>query len=177
MKKALMFLMIVCLLLSAVGCGALENILTPTEKVFPIAEYGLQITADSTFQDETGGSFDLQLSNNRAYVSVMAYKYIDLPEGVIPMDVLDIQNEGLLAKRDAVTVIEESATRSLAQGTVTQALYSAEKDGVKNYYGTYLIDLPDVQTLAWVVVTATPSYYEANRDMLHNIVCSLEAVQ
>ena len=105
----------------------------------------------------------------------MAYKYIDLPEGVTPRDVYDMQNEDLFSKRTAVTVIEEVKTQTVSQKTVTRALHSAEKDGVKNYYATYLIDLPEEEVLAWVLVTATPSYLEANQEYLNNIVFSLSA--
>ena len=52
-------------------------------------------------------------------------------------------------------------------------MYSAERDGTKNYYGSYLIDFPEEETFAWVLITATPSYFESNRETLHNIVCSL----
>ena len=52
-------------------------------------------------------------------------------------------------------------------------MYSAERDGVKNYYVTYLVDIPLEETFAWVLVTAAPSYLDNNQEYLHNIVCSL----
>jgi len=180
MKKATVLLLITCMLLSAVGCTAISDtglLSEPTETVFPIDSYDLQLTADSSFQEKTGGSFDLQITNGKAYVSVMAYKYIDLPEGVTPRDVYDMQNEDLFSKRTAVTVIEEIKTQTVSQKTVTQALHSAEKDGVKNYYATYLIDLPEEEVLAWVLVTATSSYLEAKQEYLNNIVFSLSATE
>lgn len=164
------------MLLSAAGC-AIPNNLTSTEKVFSVEAYDLQITADSTFYEKTGGSFDLQITNDNAFVSVMAYGYADLPEGVTPLDVFEIQNEELFSKREAVTVIEEAKTQTLPQNVITKALYSAEKDGVKNYYMTYLVDLPSAKTLAWVLVTAVPSYLDKNREYLHGIVCSLTTVK
>ena len=45
---------------------------------------------------------------------------------------------------------------------------------MKNYYATYLLDFPEAETLAWVLITATPSYLDANRESLHNIVCTLK---
>lgn len=173
MKKALVMFLVVCMLLS--GCSALKEV-TPfieiTEEVFSINNYDLQITADSTFREKTGGSFDLQITNDDAYISIMAYKYIDLPEDTTPLDVYDAQNEDLLSKRTAVTVIEEAKTES----SITQALYSAERDGVKNYYGSYLVDFPEEETFAWVLVTAAPSYFERNREYLNDIVCSLTPI-
>lgn len=173
MKKTLVMLLSVCLLLS--GCSVFEEV-TPfieiTEKVFSVEGYGLQVTADSSFTENTGGSFDLQITDGDSYISIMAYKYIDLPEDTTPLDVYDAQNEDLISKRTAVTVIEEAET----QGDITQALYSAEKDGVKNYYGSYLVDFPQEETFAWVLVTAAPSNFERNREYLEDIVFSITPV-
>ena len=36
-----------------------------------------------------------------------------------------------------------------------------------------MIDFPEEETFAWVLITATPSYFEDSRESLHNIVCSL----
>lgn len=180
MKKVIVVLLMTCMLFSAAGCSVLDDtasLFEPTETVFSIDSYHLQITADSTFREDTGGSFDLQITNDNAYISIMAYKYIDLSEDLTPLDVYDMQNEGLFSQRTAVTVIEEEKTPSLSQNVVTQALHSAEKDGVKNYYATYLVDLPDEETFAWVLVTAMPSYLDENREYLNDIVCSLTPIQ
>ena len=166
-KKVMAAVLVICLLFTASGCSALDSaasLLAPTEKVFSLESYHLQLTADSTFEEKTGGSFDLQITNNKAYISVMAYQYIDLPQDVTPMDVYRAQNEDLFGKRTNVTVIEEAET---------QAIHSAEKDGVKNYYATYLMDFPEEETFAWVLITATPSYFEENRTYLQNIANSL----
>ena len=170
MKKVIVLLLTVCVLFSAVGCSGAAS----QPVVFSISDYGLQLTADSTFRENTAGSFDLQITNNKAYISVMAYQYIDLPTGTTPLDVYDTQNGDLFGKREAVTPIEEAETQTLPHGTMTYALYSAERDGVKNYYATYLLDFPEAETLAWVLITATPSYLDANRESLHNIVCTLK---
>lgn len=178
-KRILVLLMAVFLLLSAAGCSMPNGAspVAPTEAVFSVENYPFQITADSTFRENTGGSFDLQITNDRCYVSIMAYAYIDLPSDTTPLDVFAMQNEDLLNRREAVTLIEEAATQTTDRCVLTQALYSAEKDGTKNYYATYLLDFPQDQVFAWVLVTAAPSYLTNNREMLHNIVCSLTPVQ
>ena len=185
MKKAFVVLLTVCMLLSAAGCTLpIDSVSStkptettpptkPAETVFPIDTYQLKITADSTFSEKTGGSFDLQITNGSTYVSVMAYKHIDLPTGLTPQDVWGKQNEQLFGKRENVATVEETKTESTAQKSITHALYSAEKDGVKNYYASYLVDFPAEQTFAWVLVTAMPSYFVENQAYLHNIVCSL----
>ena len=180
MKKVIVFLLLTCILFSAAGCSVLEkadSLLKPTDVVFAIDSYQLQITADSSFQEKTSGSFDLQITNGSSYISIMAYRYMDLPDSVTPLDVYDMQNEDLLGKRTAVAVMEETKTETVSRHTVTQTLYSAEKDGVKNYYASYLIDFSEEETLAWVLVSATPSYLTDNREYLDNIVCSLTTVE
>lgn len=179
MKKAIVFLLMVCMLFSITGCSGIDNIVSPAEpmeEAFVVPGYGLQITADSTFYTNTGGSFDLQITNDKTYISIMAYDYIDLPQDTTTRDVYDVQNEDLFSKRDAVAVIEEAKTQTLAQGEITYEVYSAEKDGVKNYYATYLVDFPEKETFAWVLITAAPSYYNNNTEYLHNIVCSLTSI-
>lgn len=180
MKRYSVFLLAVCVLFSATACSVLndvESLVEPTETVFSVNNYHLQITADSTFDQNTGGNFDLQITNGNTYISIMAYKYIDLPEDVTPQDVYNTQNEDLFSKRTAVTTIEEAKTQTLSQSVLTHALHSAEKDGIKNYYATYLLDFPDKEIFAWVLVTAMPSYMDSNREYLHNIVCSLTPME
>ena len=180
MKKVIVVFLLACILCSVTGCSIpndMGSLSKPTEAIFTINSYHLQITADSTFEENTGGSYDLQITNGSTYISIMAYKYMDLPSNLTPLDVYDMQNEDLFSKRTAVKVIEEAKTQTIAQRTITQALYSAEKNGVKNYYASYLIDLPDAETFAWVLVTAVPSYLSDNRDFLHNIVCSLTTIE
>ncbi len=180
MKKVMVFLLAVCVLWSAVGCSALGNIHSsaePVRKTFLLESYSLQIMADESFYEKTGGSFDLQLTNDSAYISIMAYKYSDLPEGTTARDVYDIQNQDIFSKRDAVTEIEKTETFSLPQGEAIYGVHTAERDGSENYYATYLIDLPEAEILAWVLVTALPSYYQNNKEHLHNIVCSLTAAE
>ena len=179
MKKCIIILTAICILLSLNGCTVQKDITAsfqPTETSFSIDNYHLQITADSSFREDTGGSYDLQITNDSTYISIMAYNYIDLPVDITPLDVYAFQNEDLCSKRSAVATIEEPTEQTLPQGTLTRTLFSAEKNGVKNYYASYLIDLPDEKVFAWVLVTAMPSYLRDNQEYLHNIVCSLAPI-
>ena len=180
MIKKIIVLLMTCILFSTVGCSVPNNpasLLEPTETIFTVDNYHLQITADSTFNEKTDGDWDLQITNENAYISIMAYRHIDIPENLTPLDIYDMQNEGLLSQRTAVNVIEKAKTQTFSQQVVTHALYSAEKDGVKNYYASYLIELPDDETFAWVLVSAMPSYLDENKEYLHNIVCSLSTIK
>lgn len=176
MKKVISILLITCMLFSVTGCFAkndMKPVSTPAEKIFSIDSYNLQITADSTFYDKTGGNFDLQITNDGSYISVMAYKYIDLPNDLKPADVFDMQNDDIFSRRDNVALIEDVKKETLSKSQVTYSLYSAEKDGTKNYYATYLVDFPEKERFAWVLITGMPSYLDSNREYLHSIVCSL----
>lgn len=173
MKKMIILLAVACMLFSAAGCSTLESKST----VFTVEGYSLQLTADSTFEATTGSNFDLQITDDNVYIGVMAYKYIDLAENTTPLDVYALQNETLFSKRTAVMELEAEKTQSLAEAVITQGLFSAERDGLKNYYATYLIDLPEAETCAWVLVSSLPSYFENHRDALHTIVCSLQPVK
>ena len=172
MKKIFIGLLIVCMLFSAVGCSFFKT----REKVFSIDNYDLQITADATFYDSTVGEFDLQITNNKSYISIMAYKYIDLSSALTPRLVYKMQNDDLFSKRNEVSVVEAEKTSVLSDRTVTYALYSAEKEGIKNYYSTYLIDIPEKEVFAWVLVSSTPSYLLENRAYLDGIVFSLSSI-
>ena len=179
MKKMFVLLLIISMVCSVTGCSLSEDIMSavqPKQKTFQLEEYGLQIIADDSFSEKTGGSFDLQITNDKAYISIMAYTYEDLPQDTTVLDVLDVQNEDLMGKRDNVAVVQERKTQSVADGEIIYEVYSAEKDGVKNYYATYLVDFPEAEVCAWVLVTATPSYYNNQTEYLHNIVCSMTPV-
>lgn len=180
MRKIIIFLLTVCMALSFASCDAINgaiNELSPQEKVFLVEDYNLKITADDTFEDKTGGSFDLQITNDKSYVSIMAYKYEDLAEGQTTLDIYDAQHEDLMGKRENVSTLEERKTEEKSEYTLTQTLFSAENDGVKNYYLSYLVDFKDDGTFAWVLVTGTPSYIKSQREYFHNIVCSLAIAQ
>ena len=176
MKKAMIFVLVVCILCSSAGCSVFAPA-EPVQKTFRLESYNLQIVADDTYYEKTGGSFDLQLTNENSYISIMVYRYSDLPEGTTARDVYDIQNQDIFSKRDAVAEIEKTETFSLPQGEAIRGAYTAKRDGSENYYVTYLIDIPEEEVLAWVLVTTLPTYYPNHKEHLDNIVCSLSAAQ
>lgn len=48
---------------------------------------------------------------------------------------------------------------------------------LKNYYGVYLVDIPDKETFAWILVTTMPSYWEDNSELLNSIAYSLTTAE
>jgi len=179
LKKLFIGILLLCVIFSVSGCTVMHDLLAPSvleETVFTVDDYNLQITADSNFQQNASDNFDLQINNIRSYISIMAYKYIDLAQNTSPQDIYDWQNEDMFSRRENVTVVEPTQTQNLPQCTIVRTLYSAESaesSGVKNYYASYLVDFPEEETFAWVVVTALPSYFEKNSEYLHDIVASL----
>jgi len=176
MKKIVICILVLCVILSISGCNSIEEILSPSAPetaIFNIAGYGLQLTADTDFRESTGGNYDMQITNDDCYISIMAFSYIDLPQDVSPADVYDMQNQDLFSRRENTVIIEALQTKSDSGRTILRTLYSAEKSGSKNYYGSYLIDFPTEKTFAWILVSAVPSYYQSHSTYLHGIVTSL----
>ncbi len=167
--KRLFLLAFVCVFLFC-NC-AFTEFLPNEETVFTVQNYDLEITVSGYFKDVTQGSpFDLQLANQNAYLSIMAYKYIDLSEEQTPLDVYTYQNEDIFSKRDNVQVVEEETVTTLADKEIYKTRYSAEHNGFKNYYDSYLVDFKENETFAWVLISALPSYLEANGDALESMV-------
>ena len=129
MKKAMIFVLVVCILCSSAGCSVLTPA-EPVQKTFLLESYNLQIVADDTYYEKTGGSFDLQLTNENSYISIMVYRYSDLPESTTARDVYDIQNQDIFSKRDAVAEMEKTETFSLPQGEAIRGAYTAKRDGL-----------------------------------------------
>ena len=178
-KKFAVILLVLCSLFCVAGCAGIGSGFTaePTRVNFPIEGYGLQIMADDTYEEKTGGEWDIQLTNDEAFISVMVYKYSDLSDGMTAQDVYRIQNNSFLENRTNVKELEKESTEVIEGKTVTQKLYSAEKDGAENYYASYIFDIPEKETCAWLLISAVPSYYTENKEHLNNIACSLTAVE
>lgn len=178
MKRILLLLVCTCVMLSASGCKTPIDLPfeEPAEKVFSVEAYGLQLTADTSFAEATAGEFDLQIKNDYAYISIMAYRYTDLSEELTPLQAFQMQNEDIFSRREEVQLLEEEKTESFSDHTLTKALYSAKRDGVKNHYAMYLVDFPEKEIFAWVLVSAMPVDMESEGETLHKIVSSLKPI-
>ncbi len=178
-RKLIGIILILCSLLCVAGCAGVGggSPAEPTRVTFAVEGYGLQIMADDTFENNTGGEWDMQLTNDECYISVMAYKYAELTEDLTPQNVYKLQNDSFLEKRTNVRELEKEFTEVIEGRTVTVKLYSAERDGVENYYASYLLDIPESEVCAWLLISTTPSYFEENREHLNNIACSLSAAE
>lgn len=155
------------------GCSTILDRLQNVETVFEIPEYNLKITADIDFERVDAGNWDLQITDGNCYISVMAYSDIDLAENQTAKDVYDFHNDDMLSRRDNAFIVKDETTETLTDKTIVKTVYSAENNGNKNYYSSYLVEFKDEETFAWVLVTGTPSYIENNSEKLDGIVHTL----
>lgn len=183
-KKITAALLAVILCVSLAGCGRILSIINLVDKIednipktFEIASYGVQITADGSFSENTEGAWDLQITDGSVYVSVMVYKYSDLGEDMTPRDVYDVQNEDIFSRRDNVKTISAEKSTELDGKNMIYTRYSAESDGFKNYYDSYLVDIPASETLAWILITGVPSNVENRTAELEKIASSLSPIE
>lgn len=156
-------------LLAAIFCSC-----SAQTKSFTVSDYGITVEC-SGFHDCKSENWDLQLYDQRAYFSVMAYYYVDLAEGQTPKEIYDFSNEDIFSRRENVSVVIEETELTAEGKTVIKTRYSAEKDGNKNYYDSYLVDFPDKGVFAWVLVTSVPSYLEKNGPGFDEYVKSMKA--
>ncbi|MDD5111384.1 MAG: hypothetical protein PHG85_02455 [Candidatus Altiarchaeota archaeon] len=151
--------MILIILLS--GCINEEGNTTPKENIFLIEDYDISFSFPKDWEKVTEDNpFDLQCTNSKSYASVFAYRKIDLGEGQTPLTLFESQNEDLFSKRGNVKVISEKKVSEFENKKIHSVLYSAEKEGVKNYYYCNLIEFEDADVFAWLLFTAVPSESE-----------------
>ena len=169
MKKALILSLILSLLLSAAGC----SLLNPAPKDFDVADYNMVITADEGFKEDTGGDWSLQITNYKTYISVMPFTYEELDD-ITPEEIYSLQNEDIFTRREDTKVLEEEAKKTENGKTIIRTAFSAVLDGEENYYVCYLVDIPESEICAWVLVTTLPEYYNSVKENSDTIVASLK---
>ncbi len=168
MKKALVLSLILCVILSAAGC----SLLNPAPKDFEVADYNMVITADEGFTEDTGGEWSLQITNYKTYISVMPFTYEELGD-ITPEEIYSLQNEDIFTRREDTEVLEEETKKTQNGKTIIRTVFSAVLDGDENYYVCYLVDIPESELCAWVLVTTLPEYYDSIKENSDTIVASL----
>lgn len=168
MKKALILSLILCVVLSAAGC----SLFNPAPKDFEVADYNMVITADEGFTEDTGGEWSLQITNYKTYISVMPFTYEELGD-ITPEEIYSLQNEDIFTRREDTEVLEEETKKTENGKTIIRTVFSAVLDGDENYYVCYLVDIPESELCAWVLVTTLPEYYDSIKEKSDTIVASL----
>lgn len=137
---------------------------------FEVEDYGITLTASKDWEKSEETPFDLQIGDGNSYLSIMAYDKIDLADDQTPEDIYKWHNEDLFGRRDNVELVEEPITYTGNGKTITRAMYSAERDGMKNYYCSCLVTFEGGDVFAWVIMTGTPSYLVKHLDSMLEIV-------
>lgn len=179
-KKVALFMYIV--LISSVllsGCNLAKTTNNVSmDKDFFIDYYNISFTASQEWAKTDQNNFDLQITNGDAYFSVMTYYTIDLPVGDTPESIYDWQNEDLFSRRENLEVVEEEQIIKSDGRTITTTLFSAEREGTKNYYYSCLVQLDDNEDVfSWIIVTAMPSYMKKNQDAFLDIMKTMKYVK
>lgn len=153
------------------GCASEE-----AAKEFNVSGFGINLTATESWEESADTPFDIQITNGKCYVSVMAYKTADVEAYYTPLEIYDWHNEDIFSRRDDMEIVEELTTYAGTGKTITKTLYSAVNEDVENHYLSCLVtfdDNPDV--FAWVLVSTMPSYMEDNEEALLEIIDSMQA--
>lgn len=158
--------------------GALKK-KSEKNQIFNVVPYDMRFTFSDDWEDATGDSpYDLQMKrDDRYYCSIFGFKDIDLPNGMVPEDVFELQKEDLLGNRDFVELIREEPAWEDENKKIYRELYSGEFEGGKYYYYCCLIDFKEpAEGLAWVVFSGIPSWIENDMEEIDQILMTAEDV-
>jgi hypothetical protein len=149
------------------------------ENTFLIKDYNISFTFPKDWSQVTKDTpYDLQCTNGDSYASIFTYYKIDLSEGQTPLDIYNLQKDDLFSKRENVKEVSGEEVIETDNKLIHSVLYSAENDGIKNYYYCNLIEFSeDAEVFAWVVFTAIPSYAVANMNTWKTITASAQQVE
>ncbi len=142
---------------------------------FTIDYYNLSFTTPSGWEKTDSPNFDIQCSNQDANFSVFAFYTIDLAKDETPDDIYNYQTTDILTKRDNPELIKEMTEKEVNDKIIKTILYSAERDGQKNYYYSCLVEFKDNPDIfAWVLINGYPSYIAKNETELLQILETME---
>lgn len=194
MKKKIVMLLCMAVCMMAAGCSgpvksavkekikenaAAEQSAEENDTIHYVKDYGFVVKAkDSWTEDEDRGAFELRLYNEKEelYFHVMSYKNIDLAEGMDGEYIQNLQMEDLISKRENAKEIEPVTKIEYDDKTVYASLYSAERDGYKNYYYSFGVELSDAEVTLWVLANGMPSDLLENRAEIEKMVEEIVAV-
>lgn len=174
MKKSLVCLAAVLLLLLSAGCSLLPGKSRP-DKEFRIEGYGITFTAAGEWEEVSDTPFDIQITNSKSYLGIMAYGEQDLSQEQTAREVYDWQNSDLFSRRENVEIVRQYREYQSQGKTIGSTLFSAERDGNQNYYLSCLVRFDTGDTpFAFVMITGMPNYIQDNREALLAILESMK---
>lgn len=170
MKKFLSLLALIALCISVCSCS-ISSLSSQTQ------EYTIDKTPvkfycpKSWWEDKQKTDYDIRCKSedSELVLCVIAYRDIDLAEGVTRNDVYDTQIQYILDTRDNEKKIEDAVVSDSGDKTITTIIYSAEKDGKKYQYSMNLIEFDDSDYYLWVLLNGTPSTMEEEEETVLSI--------
>lgn len=171
LKQKSILCLLAVIMLTSTGCS--PHSAETTE--FTIDYYNLSFTTPSGWEKTDSPNFDIQCSNQDANFSVFAFYTIDLAKDETPDDIYNYQTTDILTKRDNPELIKEMTEKEVNDKIIKTILYSAERDGQKNYYYSCLVEFKDNPDIfAWVLINGYPSYIAKNETELLQILETME---
>lgn len=182
-KRCVAIILMTALLIS--GCGPYqairqtgeESVQETTEQTYEVEPYDICFTLPDGWEKVTGETpYDMQFSKDeRYYMSVFAYKSIDLGEGVTSQDIYEMQKEELINLRDNMKPVAEKKNMETEDKYVYTELYSGEKDHLKNYYYCCLVEFKAPRDgFAWVLFSGVPTWVDNDLEELDQILLAAE---
>lgn len=137
----------------------------------------MQIKVPKGWEDvEDKSEYDIRILNDDiGYNGMFVYTKEDVNEGTTPLNVLELQVEDLMSKREKVEKVEDIKTTEVDGKKISTALYSAEKDGSKNMYYFNLIEFTNNKDIFAVSIqTFLPEDLKKGRIEVDKIIQSAE---
>lgn len=146
------------------------------DKEFTIDDYGLSFTATEKWEiDDNPGEFDIQIKDGDSNISIMAYYSSEIPDGWTSEYTYEWQNEELFRKRDNVSEVEPLQVIESEGKTIFTTMISAEREEVKNYYYSCLVQFDDNEDVfAFVIFNGVPSHIMAHKEEFLKYMSSME---
>lgn len=136
--------------------------------------YPMELPLPESWYVTDATNFDLQISNDLFNVSFYGYLAEDIRNYDAPKDVFQEQNQSLMDKRDNVTQLQDYKTEELSDRIIHSEIYSAERDGIENYYAFYFVEFKNSEAGVWILITSLPSLFDYYQDSLEKIVLSVK---
>lgn len=169
----------ILLLLSVVmltGCNSNKGKLV---NKFVIDNYNMSFTFPKEWSKITSETpYDLQCTDGYSYASIFTYYDDVVSEGETTMDIYYMQMDDIFKETENIESIADEVVTELEDKTIHSQMFTADKDGVANYYYFNLVESKqDKNVFAWVMFTALPDYAKVNQNLWDKIVASADWVE
>jgi predicted small lipoprotein YifL len=171
MKKIAVLLAVVLILSAFAGCAKKDP--------FEIPGYSIEFDPGDGWSTVEDSGYDLQLTNGKAYITVMAYVSTDFIDPPDPLEIYRDQNDvEIISAREGIAVVEEETSYNHKSGkTITTTMYSAQYNGTENRYLSCMVQFNnEADSFVWFLFNSTADYMSKHRGsyikLLEGLVCT-----